>query len=185
MTAAASKVKKGMRPALRAFVAGGLGFAVSLIAACGGGSRVLSADQAGALNAQLSRLQSAVQGGDCGGVQNALQQLSVEIANVPNTSARNNLTEGYNTLQQQATANCPTSTPTKTTSTQTTTTHTVTQTVPTVTTHTQTTPTTAPATTPTVPGTTTSSGPGSGGAGLAPGSSGGAPGQTKQNGNGP
>ena len=174
-----------MRPALRALVAGGLGFAVSLIAACGGGSRVLSADQASALSSQLTRLQQAVNGGDCGGVQNALNQLSVEIANVPNTTARDNLTAGYDTLQQQATANCPSSTPQKTTTQTTTThTHTATQATPTVTTRTQTTPTTPPATTPAVPGTTTSPGPGSGGAGLAPGNSGAAPGHNKQNGNG-
>jgi hypothetical protein len=173
-----------MRPAIRAFVAGGLGFAVSLIAACGGGSQVLSADQAGTLSAQLNRLQNAVTNGDCSGVQTALSQLSAEISNVGNDTARANLTEGYTTLQQQATAECPVSTP-HTTSTQTTTTHTTTTTTPTVTIHTVTTPTTPTATTPTTPGTTTNSGPGSGGAGFGPGSSGGAPGQNGQgNGNG-
>ena len=170
-----------MRPALRALVAGGLGFAVSLIAACGGGSSVLSADQAGALKSQLTRLQSAVNGGDCSGVQNALSQLSAEIANVPNSTARANLTEGFDTLQRQATSECPSST-SQTTSTPTTTTTkpktTTTQSTPTTTTQTQTIPTTT-ATTPTNPGTTTSAAPGSGGAGLAPGNSGNAPGQKK------
>ena len=169
-----------MRPALRALVAGGLGFAVSLIAACGGGSRVLSADQAGALSAQLTQLQNAVNNGDCTGVQTALSQLSAEISNVANDTARANLTEGYDTLQRQATSECPVSTP-HTTSTQTTTTHTSTTTTPTVTIHTVTTPTTPTATTPTTPGTTTNPGPGSGGAGFGPGNSANAPGQ---NGNG-
>lgn len=169
-----------MRPALRALVAGGLGFAVSLLAACGGGSHVLSADQAGALSAQLNRLQNAVNNGDCNGIQTALNQLAGEISNVPNDTARANLTEGYDTLQRQATAECPVSTP-RTTSTQTTTTHTTTTTTPTVTIHTVTTPTTPTATTPTSPGTTTNPGPGSGGAGFGPGNSGNAPGQ---NGNG-
>jgi hypothetical protein len=166
-----------MRPALRALVAGGLGFAVSLIAACGGGSRVLSADQANALRARLDQLQSAVNKGDCSGVQNGLSQLSVEISNVPNATARTNLTDGFETLQRQASAECQVSTP-KTTSTTTTTNTTATQTTPTATTQTQTIPTTT-ATTPTNPGTTTNAGPGSGGAGLAPGNSGNSPGHTK------
>ena len=166
-----------MRSALRALVAGGLGFAVSLIAACGGGSRVLSADQATALSQRLNQLQAAVQRGDCGGVVNGLSGLSAEIANVPNATARANLTEGFDTLQRQASAECPTSTP-RTTSTATTAKTTSTQSTPTSTTSTQTIPTT-PATTPTNTGTTTNPGPGSGGAGLAPGNSGKAPGHTK------
>src|SRR6266567_57242 len=99
-----------MRPALRALVAGGLGFAVSLIAACGGGSRVLSADQANALSSRLNQLQTAVNHGDCGGALSALNSLSTEIANVPNATARANLTEGFDTLQRQATRECPAST---------------------------------------------------------------------------
>jgi hypothetical protein len=171
-----------MRPALRALVAGGLGFAVSLIAACGGGSSVLSADQASALKSQLTRLQSAVNGGDCSGVQNGLSQLSSEISNVPNSAARANLTEGFDTLQRQATSECPSSTPETASTTTTTTTKpktTTTQSTPTTTTQTQTAPTTT-ATTPTNPGTTTTNaGPGSGGAGLGPGNSGNAPGHKK------
>jgi hypothetical protein len=166
-----------MRPALRALVAGGLGFAVSLIAACGGGSRVLSADQANALRARLDQLQSAVNSGNCTGVQNGLSQLSVEISNVPNSTARTNLTDGFETLQRQASSECQVSTP-KTTSTATATNTTTTQTTPTTTTQTQTVPPTT-ATTPTNPGTTTSTGSGSGGAGLTPGNSGNAPGHTK------
>lgn len=173
-----------MRPALRALVAGGLGFAVSLIAACGGGSRVLSADQASALKSQLARLQSAVNAGDCSGVQDSLSQLSSEISSVSNDTARANLTEGFDTLQRQAGSECPTSTPraTSTATTTTTTTKpktTTTQTTPTTTTQTQTIPTTT-ATTPTSTGTTTTNaGPGSGGAGLGPGNSGNAPGHKK------
>jgi hypothetical protein len=179
-----------MRPALRALVAGGLGFAVSLIAACGGGSHVLSADQASALSAQLDSLQRDVNAGDCAGVQSSLSQLSTEIANVPNATARANLTEGFDTLQSQAAADCRASTPqttptTKAPKTTTTTTHTNTQTTTTGTTQTQTTPTTPPATTTPAPGTTTSPGPGSGGAGFGPGNSGNAPGHNgNSNGNG-
>jgi hypothetical protein len=171
-----------MRPALRALVAGGLGFAVSLIAACGGGSRVLSADQANALSQRLNQLQAAVNRGDCGGVLNGLSGLSTEITNVPNATARANLTEGFDTLQRQATSECPASTP-HTTSTTTTTKTTTTQSTPTVSTQAQTIPTTT-ATTPANTGTTTNPGPGSGGAGLAPGNSGGAPGHNKPIGNG-
>jgi hypothetical protein len=166
-----------MRSALRALVAGGLGFAVSLIAACGGGSHVLSADQANALRSQLDRLQSAINRGSCTGVQSGLSQLSVEISNVPNSTARTNLTEGFETLQRQASTECQVSTP-KTTSTATTTNTTTAQTTSTATTQTQTTPPST-ATTPTNPGTTTNTGPGSGGAGLAPGNSGNSPGHNK------
>jgi hypothetical protein len=171
-----------MRPALRALVAGGLGFAASLLAACGGGSRVLSADQASALSSRLNQLQAAVNNGDCSGVANGLSQLSTEIANVSNATARANLTEGFDTLQQQASRECPASTP-RTTSTTTTTKTTTTQSTPTATTPTQTIPTTT-ATTPTNTGTTTNPGPGSGGAGLAPGNSSSAPGHNKPIGNG-
>jgi hypothetical protein len=169
-----------MRPAVRALVAGGLGFAVSLIAACGGGSRVLSAEQANALSSQLNQLQAAVNRGDCSGIVNSLGQLSAEIANVPNATARANLTEGFDTLQSQAKADCPASSP-QTTSTPTTAktkTTTTTTSTPTITTPTQTIPTPT-ATTPPNTGTTTSPGPGSGGAGIAPGSSGSAPGHNK------
>jgi hypothetical protein len=167
-----------MRPALRALVAGGLGFAVSLIAACGGGSRVLSADQANALRARLDQLQSAVNRGDCTGVQNGLSQLSVEISNVPNSTARTNLTDGFETLQRQASTECQVSTPQTTTTKTTTTKTTTTQTTPTTTATTTTIPTTT-ATTPANTGTTTNTGPGSGGAGLAPGNSGNSPGHNK------
>jgi len=171
-----------MRSALRALVAGGLGFAVSLIAACGGGSRVLSADQANALSSQLTRLQAAVDRGGCTDIDNALSQLSSEISNVSNATAKANLTEGFDTLQSQAKAECPASTP-RTTSTSTTTKTTTTQSTPTTTTPTQTIPTTT-ATTPTSTGTTTNPVPGSGGAGLTPGNIGGAPGHNKPIGNG-
>jgi hypothetical protein len=158
-----------MRLALRAIVAGGLGFAVSLIAACGGGSSVLSADQASALSSRLDQLQAAVNSGDCSGVQTGLSQLASEISNVANSAARANLTEGFDTLQRQANRECPVSTPQSAPKPKTTTTRTNTQTTTTATTQTQSTPTTTTATTPTSPGTTTNSGPGSGGAGLTPG----------------
>ena len=63
-----------MRPALRALVAGGLGFAVSLIAACGG-SRVLSSNQASALSSQLDQVQTALNNGNCNGVAASLNRL--------------------------------------------------------------------------------------------------------------
>ena len=45
----------------RALLAGGLGFAVSFLVACGGGSGLLSADQASSLNGQLDQVSSAVE----------------------------------------------------------------------------------------------------------------------------
>jgi hypothetical protein len=166
-----------MRPALRALVAGGLGFAVSLIAACGGGSRLLSSDQANALSIRLDQVQNALNNGNCAGVAAALNKLSVEVDSVSNESARNNLIQGVDKLQQLARQDCPvSSTQSSTATTTTSSAPTTTQTTPTVTTQTQTT-TTPTATTPTNPGTTTSAG--SGGAGLGPGNSSNAPGQNK------
>jgi hypothetical protein len=167
-----------MRPALRAFVAGGLGFAVSLIAACGGSSNVLPSDQATALRTKLDQLQLALNSGDCAGVTSALDGLASDVNNLPtsvNDTIRANLATGVSTVERLASAKCPTPGTSRTTTTHTTTTPTTTQTVPTTptTTPAHTTTTTTPATTPTTPGTNTSTGPGSGGAGLAPGSTGG------------
>jgi len=40
----------------RAFLAGGLGFAVSFLVACGGGNGLLTSGQAGNLNSQLASI---------------------------------------------------------------------------------------------------------------------------------
>ena len=50
-----------MRYAPRAILAGGLGFAVSCVAACGGGAGLLSGDQSIALSGQADAVSSAVE----------------------------------------------------------------------------------------------------------------------------
>lgn len=178
-----------MRQGFRAVVAGGLGFAVSLIAACGSSTGLLSADTATSLTNQLQQVSSDIQQGNCAAAHDELAKLSQDIQNLPSSVSstfRNNLNEGLTRAQELAATQCksPTSTTpttsTATTTTPTTTTETTTQPTTTQTTTTQTTPptTTTPATTPVNPGTTTT-GPGSGG--VAPGTDNG---NGKGNGNG-
>jgi cell division protein FtsN len=177
-----------MRQGFRAVVAGGLGFAVSLIAACGSSTGLLSADTATSLTNQLQQVSSDLQQGNCAAAHDELAKLSQDIQNLPSSvssTLRSNLNEGLTRAQELAATQCksPTSTTptttTATTTTPTTTTETATQPTTTQTTPTQTTPTTTPpATTPVNPG-TTSTGPGSGG--VAPGTNNG---NGKGNGNG-
>lgn len=167
-----------MRYAPRAILAGGLGFAVSFVAACGGGAGLLSGDQSIALSGQGNEINSAVQSGDCGAAINASAALNKDVHSLPvtvNPTLRSNLNQGAVTIAQLAAKDCrqhqatTTTSPPTTTSTTTPTT-TTTTTTPTTTTTTSTTPTTTTsttATTPTNPGTslttTTTGGAGLGG----------------------
>jgi Tfp pilus assembly protein PilE len=171
-----------MRYAPRAILAGGLGFAVSCVAACGGGAGLLSGDQSIALSGQGNEINSAVQSGDCGAAVNASAALNKDVQTLPvtvNPTLRSNLSQGAATIAQLAARDCrqhqaatTTTPPTTTTATTTppTTTTTTTPTTTTTSTSTSTTPTTTTtttATTPTNPGTslttTTSGGVGLGG----------------------
>jgi hypothetical protein len=183
-----------MRYASRAVLAGALGFAAAFVVACGGGSGLLSSNDASNLNNQLDSVSSALHSKNCGDVSNATSQLADDVVNLPgslNSTLRNNLTQGVSTIAQlarQQCANVP-ATPTTTTptNTDTTPTQTHTETTPTTPTNTNTTPTTPTNTnttpeTPTTPtGTTTTQG--TGGAGLGQGNSSGGSG-TGGNGNG-
>lgn len=167
-----------MRYAPRAILAGGLGFAVSFVAACGGGAGLLSGDQSIALSGQGNEINSAVQSGDCGAAINASAALNKDVHSLPvtvNPTLRSNLNQGAVTIAQLAAKDCrqhqatTTTSPPTTTSTTTPTT-TTTTTTPTTTTTTSTTPTSTTsttATTPTNPGTslttTTTGGAGLGG----------------------
>ena len=174
-----------MRHASRAILAGGLGFAVSCVAACGGGAGLLSGDQSIALSGQGNEITSAVQSGDCGAAINAGAALSRDVQNLPvtiNPTLRANLSQGALTIAQLAARDCrqntttTTSTPTTTSSTSTPT-STTTSTTPTTTTTTSSTSTTTTSTTTTTPTTaTTATNPGtssttttSGGVGLGAG----------------
>jgi len=160
-----------MRFANRALCAGGLGFAVSCLAACGGSGNLLSAGQASQLNAQLDRVSQALANHQC---QQAADQISafqsaVDGMNSVDPTLISNLDQGGRTIAQLAQRQCPTTTHT----TPTTATNTATTTTPTTTTITQTVPTpttTTPTSTNTTPTTsqTTPAPPGQSG-GVAPG----------------
>jgi hypothetical protein len=165
-----------MRHAPRALLAGGLGFAVSVLVACGGGSGLLSADQASTLNGTLDRLAAAVAAGQCGTASGAINQLTNAVANLPatvSTTLQANLNQGASTVAQLSIRDCQnaktTTTPTTSTATttQTTATQTTTTAPPTNTTTTPVPTTTTPATTPSTPGTTST--PTTGGAGIGNG----------------
>jgi hypothetical protein len=176
-----------MRNLHRALLAGSLGFAVALVAGCGGsGSGLLTGDQASGLQNELNRISSALSAGDCSTVRSATRGLAAQVASLPatvNGNLRGAIVSEANQVNSLSVGQChpvtttrTQTTPATTTSTPTTTTPATTPTTPTQTTTTPTTPTT-PATTPTTPGNS------SGGGGL-PGGTGGGAGVGGGNGNG-
>ena len=172
-----------MRFLPRAILAGGTGFAVSLLAACGGGGNgLLSGGQASVLQARLDQISSAVSARNCLRVDRKSQRLASAVGSLPasvNLTVRNNLAQGAHTVAVLAMKECQTPTTTSTAKTTTTTgtstshttttssTTTTTPTTPTTITTTPTTPTTTPTTPTTTPTTPTSP---SGGGGLGGGS---------------
>jgi len=193
-----------MRYAPRAILAGGLGFAVSCVAACGGGAGLLSGDQSIALSGQGNEIASAVESGNCGAAINASAALNSDVQNLPvtiNPTLRSNLSQGAATIAKLAAVDCrqhistTTQVPTTISSTSSTpsTSSSTTTTSSTSSTTTTTTPTTTTtATTPTNTGTssntTTSGGVGLGGGtttGTGTGGTGGTgPGNGNSGGNG-
>ena len=170
-----------MRHAPRAILAGGLGFAVSCVAACGGSAGLLSGDQSIALSGQGNEITSAVQSGNCGAAINASAALNHDVQNLPvtvNPTLRSNLSQGALTIARLAAKDCrqdaatttstPTTTPSTTTPSSTTSTTTPTTSSTSTSTTSTSTTTTTTATTPTNPGTssttTTTGGVGLGGA---------------------
>jgi len=165
-----------MRYAPRAILAGGLGFAVSLLAACGGGSGLLSSDQSLGLSGQADQISSAVSAGNCGAAANASQALDREVQTLPVTldpTLRNDLSQGASTIAELAGKDCRqhvASTPsTPTTSSSTSTTSSSTSTSSTSTTTPTTTSSTSTSTTATTPPNTGTSSTTTGGVGLGGG----------------
>jgi hypothetical protein len=103
----------------RAFLAGGLGFAVAFVVACGGSNGLLTGDQSSSLNAQLNSVSSALGSHDCGAAQDAATSLNNAVANLPstvNTTLLQNLGQGAATVGVLAARDCtPTSTPSSST----------------------------------------------------------------------
>ena len=175
-----------MRYIPRALLAGGLGFAAAVLAACGGGSGLLSAGQSSTLNSQLDAVSAAIARGHCTAAAAAAQGFDNSVANLISIdqTLTNNLKQASAALAQQAGPDCstrrsssspaaaPKTTPTLTTPPSTT----VTTTTPANTSTGATTPP-APATTQTSTGTTpttpTTGGAGVGGNGSATGPTGG------------
>ena len=165
-----------MRLAPRAILAGGLGFAVSCVAACGGGVGLLSGDQSLSLSGQGNEVNAAVQSGNCGAAINASVSLNHDVQNLPvtiNPTLRSNLSQGAVTIARLAQRDCrqhavstpsvPTTSSSSTSTSTSTPSTTTSTTTPTTTTSTTTSSTTA--TTPTNTGTTSTTG----GAGLGGG----------------
>lgn len=186
-----------MRYAPRALLAGGLGFAVSCLVACGGGAGLLSGDQSSNLNNQLDAVSSAVDSGQCASATRAVVSFADAVTNLPATvspTLRTNLLQGASTVGVLAQRDCqtttshPTTNSTTTPSTTSTTTPSTTTrpTTSSTTTPSSTTTTTTPATSSTTPGTTSTTpstgGGGLGGGGGAGGSGGGGTGGNSGNG---
>ncbi len=181
-----------MRYLLRALLAGSLGLAAALLVACGGGSGLLSSDQANGLNAKLDQVSSAVSSGQCDTATNAAQDFVTSVSNLPSSVNRtlvNNLKQGASTVAVLAARDCQTTSTTTTSSSTSTSRTTTSSSTPTTTTTsssstTISTPTTTAATSTATSGTSTGgSGSSSGGAGLG-GASGGT-GIGNGSGNGP
>jgi hypothetical protein len=174
-----------MRQGLRAVVAGGLGLAVSLIAACGSSNGLLSSSTASTLTDQLQQVSTNIENGNCAAAADQLASVTQQIQRLPSSvssTLRSNLDQGLTKAQELLAAQCktPATTTPSTTATQTTTTQAAAQPTTTQTTPTTTTPstTTTPATTTPNTGTTSTS---EGSGGVAPGSDNG---KSPANGNG-
>jgi hypothetical protein len=180
-----------MRYVSRALLAGGLGLATAFLAACGGGSGLLSTSQANMLTAEVNQASTYVSNGDCVSADNVLGRLQTQVANLPasiNPTLVSDLDQGAATVRSLADKRCSGATGTGTDTTRSpavtpTTTNQNTTTTSTSTTQTQTeTTTTQPPTTPstatTPPGSGTTSTGGNGGATLPGNGSGGDDGGT-------
>jgi hypothetical protein len=155
-----------MRYAPRALLAGGLGFAASILVACGGGSGLLSTDQAASLADPLGQLSAALGSGQCDTATTALTSFTSAVENLPGVDPKltGNLQQGAGVLAKLI--HCHTQT---TTTSSTTTTSTTTTSSPTITVQSTATETTAPTATTTVPPPPTPGPSPSGGAGLGGG----------------
>jgi hypothetical protein len=168
-----------MRLLPRALLAGGLGFAVALLVACGGGDGLLGSNDASTLASQLDQVSAAVSDGHCGGAARGVAAFSQSVANLPvtvNQRLRRNLLQGASTVGVLAQRDCRTTTTPSTSSTSTATTTTSTSISTTTPTSTQTSTTSSSTTSPTSTATSStqsSTSTTSGGAGLG-GSGGGA-----------
>src|SRR4051812_26406405 len=107
-----------MRYLPRALLAGGMGFAVSCLAACGGGPGLLSGNQANKLQNKLDAVSNAVAAHNCAQADNRAVALARAVGNLPprvNVNVRLNLIHGVSRASQLAGQDCQKTTSTPTT----------------------------------------------------------------------
>ncbi len=99
-----------MRFTPRAILAGGTGFAVSLLAACGGGGNgLLSGGQSSNLQNRLNQISSAVASRDCVSADQAASALAQTVVSLPasvNVTVRQDLAQGAHTVAVLAQRGC-------------------------------------------------------------------------------
>src|SRR5579859_2171756 len=99
-----------MRFLPRAILAGGTGFAVSLLAACGGGGNgLLSGGQASNLQHRLNQISSAVASRNCLKADRGSQALASAVVKLPatvNLTLRGDLAQGAHTVASLAMQEC-------------------------------------------------------------------------------
>jgi hypothetical protein len=79
---AGSKVREPMGFPNRAICAGGLGFAVSALVACGSSGSLLSPGEAGQLNGQLAQVSQALSASNCPAAASAVQSFQNSVGNL-------------------------------------------------------------------------------------------------------
>jgi hypothetical protein len=96
----------------RAFVAAGVGFAVSAIVGCGSNGRLLSQSESNQLSAQLNSVQQALNDGQCRAAEDALANFENRLAGLSgvNSTLVQNLNQGASTIQALTSVRCAAST---------------------------------------------------------------------------
>jgi hypothetical protein len=92
----------------RALVAGGLGFGLSVLAACGSSGSLLSAGQANSLNSGLNVVSTEVTQGQCAAARGAVRSLHITLAGFSsvNQTLVSNLDQGIREVGHWASVQC-------------------------------------------------------------------------------
>ncbi len=115
----------------RAILAGGLGFTVAFVVACGNSNGLLSSAQSNDLASNLNAVSSALAAHDCAQAQSAAAALNNSITKLPqsvNPTLLQNLGQGAGTVSALAAQDCTSTTSTSSSSASTTSTSTSTTT---------------------------------------------------------
>jgi hypothetical protein len=105
----------------RAILAGGLGFTVAFVVACGNSTGLLSSAQKNELASNLKAVSAAVAAHNCGQAQSAASALNNSVVRLPqsvNSTLLQNLGQGAGTVSELAAQDCsPTTTSSSSSST--------------------------------------------------------------------